>query len=472
VLSADLRYLPTQCGLRHRASSQQYLYGSTSSQLAGFSTVTSGALTSVAGAPFSDPQFQGGMMAIDGKGQFLFLIDHATSGVWMFQIHSDGTLARAPGSPFFAPTISSAGPAPSSPISVATELSGQFVYVGYQSGYSPGDGAIVEFQISVADPANPQLAPVPAQESSYLQAASPLQMVTDPKGTHLYVALRGVAAGGTNVYAIDSTTGAFTSTGTAGGGNANEQAIALDPSGQFFFDGWGSSVGFIERAQISPAGTTIPLNAPINLGSGNIPHAILVDGLGKFLYVDVLSAQGTYAFPIDPTGNLGTPPVGPETIFNFQTGTAVADPKGPYIYSLQPDGLHAFVVDATIGAVSDVVGSPFSVTTGSGTGIGGLAISGASGQTATGALAQLFPPTQDFGMVFLGQSGVAKPPPNLTNTGSVGLNLASVSVTGANAADFIAAPVCSLPAFLPTGSGSNATCSINVTFVPTAMGHR
>src|SRR5882724_4354063 len=141
----------------------QSLYGSTASPLAGFSKGSDGALTPFSGTPFSDPQFQGGAMAIDGLGQFLLLIDHASSGVWMFRIQGDGTLVRTPGSPFFAPVPGNVGPAPSSPVSLATELSGQFLYVGYQSGSTPGYGAVIEFQIDVADPANPQLIPVPAQ---------------------------------------------------------------------------------------------------------------------------------------------------------------------------------------------------------------------------------------------------------------------------------------------------------------------
>src|ERR1700736_6081290 len=308
-------------------TAQQNVYGSTASQLAGFSIGASGVLTALAGGPFSDPQFQGGLMAIDGKGQFLFLIDRVTSGVWMFQIQSDGSLKRVLGSPFFAPAPGNVGPAPASPVSLATEHSGQFVYVGYASGDTAGHGAIIEFQTNVADPANPQLVPVPAQESSYVQA-SPLAMLTDQKGAYLYVGLAGAQAAGTNVYAIDAVTGAFNFVGTAGGGNPNTRAIAADPRGQFFFRGRGPTPGFIESAHLAPAGTTIPIAAPISLGPGNVPHAMLVDGTGKFLYVDVLSAGGSYVFSIEPMGNLGSSPLSPLTTFNFQTGTAVADPEG------------------------------------------------------------------------------------------------------------------------------------------------
>ena len=409
-------------------------------------------------------------MAIDGLGKFLFLIDHASSGVWMFSIQGDGTLLRAPGSPFFAPAPGNVGPAPSAPVSLAAEISGQFLYVGYQSGNTPGYGAIIEFQINVADSTNPQLIPVPAQQSSYIQA-SPLQMFTDPKGAHLYVALSGAQAAGTSVYAIDPQSGAFNFVGTAGGGNPSMRAIALDPRAQFFFDGWGSNAGFIESAQVSPSGTTVPLASPISLGPANLPSAMLVDGTGRFLYVDVLSAGGSFVFPIDSTGILSSPPLGPLTVFNFQTGTAVADPQAPYIYCLQSDGIHSFAVDAVSGAVSDVNGSPFPVVPGSGNGVGGLAISGASTQAVTGAVAQLFPPSQDFGQIAVGQTGGAKLL-SLTNIGSVPLNLTAVSAGGANAGDFLVVPNCSLPAFLPAGNSNNGTCSISVTFTPAAGGTR
>jgi hypothetical protein len=84
-------------------AAQQNVYGSTASQLVGFSIAASGGLTALAVVPFSDPQFQGGLISIDGHGKFLFLIDRVSSAVWMFQIQSDRRLKRVPSSPFFAP---------------------------------------------------------------------------------------------------------------------------------------------------------------------------------------------------------------------------------------------------------------------------------------------------------------------------------------------------------------------------------
>jgi hypothetical protein len=162
-----------------------------------------------------------------------------------------------------------------------------------------------------------------------------------------------------------------------------------------------------------------------------------------------------------------TPSPGPPTALIFERMTSAADPQGPYIYSLQDDGVHVFEIGPE-GALGEILGSPFS--TGS-SGARGLAVSGTPGQAVTAAIAQLFPPSQDFGSIYVGQASGTKSL-SLTNTGGVGLNLTAVAVSGANANDFVAVPNCSLPAFLPTGTTSNSTCSINVSFTPAASGPR
>jgi YVTN family beta-propeller protein len=55
---------------------------------------------------------------------------------------------------------------------------------------------------------------------------------------------------------------------------------------------------------------------------------------------------------------------------------------------------------------------------------------------------------------------------NLTNTGSVTLSIAAISITGANAGDFAQTNTCG------TAVAAGAKCAINVTFAPTASGAR
>jgi hypothetical protein len=79
----------------------------------------------------------------------------------------------------------------------------------------------------------------------------------------------------------------------------------------------------------------------------------------------------------------------------------------------------------------------------------------------------IFPASEDFGGVTVGQSSNSKLV-TLTNTGGQGLSLTSVSITGANPSDFAATPNCSFPTVL----SPNATCTVSVVFSPTAAGPR
>src|SRR6266436_5219759 len=70
---------------------QQYVFGSvprttTTSQVAAYAkNGQTGVLSAVAGSPFAD-NLQGGAMAIDGSGRFLFVINPSTSNISMLQI--------------------------------------------------------------------------------------------------------------------------------------------------------------------------------------------------------------------------------------------------------------------------------------------------------------------------------------------------------------------------------------------------
>jgi hypothetical protein len=444
-------------------SSQQHVYGSTTSELSSFSKNANGSLTALSTVPFGNPQFQSGPMAIDGLGKYVFALDPASGGIWMFSIQGDGTLIAAPGAPYFAPN--NGGATPPAAVSLATEHSGQFVFVGYPNAGAGNSGLIVTFTIDAEDPENPQLVAVPATASSIV-GASPTVMVASPSGNTLYVALSGSELSGAGVYTVGAD-GGLTELVNGGTANARERSIAIDPLGRFFFDGWGANEGFVESGQISPIDGTITPGAALGLGLKNFPEAMLVDNTGKFLYVSVPGDQGTMVYSINAAGGLTQSAVSPLTGFGFQTGTAVADPQGPYLYVAGPDGIHGFLVDPVLGDVAALAVAPFSGTS---VGVGGLAISGAQVQAVTGAVAELFPLSQDFGMITVGQVSGAKIA-SVSDVGSLPVTLSNVSLSGANMGDFTITPNCSLPAILLSQT-SNASCSISVTFAPTGGGPR
>jgi hypothetical protein len=452
---------------------QQYVYASvpvttTSSEVAAFSKDGATAVLALIGAPLADA-LQGGPMALDAKGRFLFIVNSNSNSISMFQIdQATGILTEVAGSPFAAGGTENPTGTSISPVCLVTESSGQFLYVGYANGDLEEESTIIEYQIDAITPALVAPAPSTLGGSTGIPAA-PLGMVTDPNGVYLYVGLGpnpalGTEASTTNVYPISAQLPS-SPTGTAGGDNPHERTIAMDPQGRFFFDGWGPTEGFIESSPISPAdGSATPVAAPISLGVGNFPVAMLVDSSGSFLYVQ--ETAGAYVYAIDPTSGALGQPQGPLPGLNFLTAAAAAaDPQGPYLYSLQPDGIHGFQIDPRSGLLAPLPGSPFPV--GSVEGFGGLVISGAPVQAVSGPVAAIFPSSEDFGDVVVGQSSNTRTV-SVTNTGDQPLSLNSIGLFGAQAQDFSVAPNCQMPTVLP----SKATCSVSVTFKPMAAGSR
>jgi Abnormal spindle-like microcephaly-assoc'd, ASPM-SPD-2-Hydin len=78
---------------------------------------------------------------------------------------------------------------------------------------------------------------------------------------------------------------------------------------------------------------------------------------------------------------------------------------------------------------------------------------------------QLSPASLNFGVQVVGTESTAQTE-TLTNTGGLDLDLSSIAINGANAADFTQGGICG------STLGSGATCTISVTFTPTQIGQR
>jgi len=456
------------CPATPQTPQQQYVFGSVpvtsaTSQVGAYAkNGQTGSLSAVTGSPFAD-SLQGGAIAIDALGRFLFVVNPATSNISMYQIdQSTGTLAEVPGSPFSTGPTENPNMAAKSPACLAVEKSGQFLYVGYRFGNIANHGALNEYLI---DAANRQLVPLFAQPTLDIDSA-PIGMVTDPRGAFLYVGLglnpsTGMQDAGTNVYSIDPLTGLLLLQGTAGNAISAGRSIAIDPQGRFFFDGWGTTLGTIDSALISPADGTALTGISSVTSAQEIPAAMFTDNNGKYLYVQ--EGSGAVVYAIDQTTGALAVPAGALTVLSFSPGSAAADPRGPYIYSSQRDGVHGFLIDSQSGSLSEIPGSPFGGAQLQGT----IAISGTPTQAVSGPAAAIFPASEAFDSVTVGQSSNSKLV-TITNTGGQGLSLTSVSVAGVNLSDFVATPNCSLPTVL----APNVTCTISIVFSPSATGTR
>jgi 6-phosphogluconolactonase (cycloisomerase 2 family) len=454
-----------------QTSTQQYVYASvpaspSPSSVSGFSkTSSTGALTLVPGSPFNE-QLEGGLMAIDGQGKFLFVLNSTSDDISMFQIDQvSGALSEVPASPFAVSPMFANGPPPVNPISIAAERSGQFLFVGYlfEAGSSSTSSSVASLAIDTSG-SSPILRTV---AGITLSSGSPIQLLTDSKGLHLYVGL-GVGvdgstmASGPEVYFID------------GAGNLSFQGIAanpenigfdfaIDPRDRFIYAVGGLSPSHILSCIISPVdGSLGSCSGPFLLSSG-ATGGMLVESSGHFLYIlQQDSGSGNFAavYSIDQTSGVPTQ-VGSVTGIPLGKGNSVADPMGPYIYAADGGGVHAYLVDQQTGNLTEILGSPFNP--GTTACCQSLAISGNPVQAISGPAAIIFPSTAaGFGATV----GTNSPTQifSLVNQGNQLLAINSISITGTGASGFTQTNTC-LATLSP-----NAHCSISIDFNPATAG--
>lgn len=455
-----------------QTSTQQYVYtsvpGSSSSAVSGFSKASAtGALSQVPGSPFNE-RLEGGLAAIDGQGKFLFVLNPKSNDISMFQIdQASGALSEVAGSPFAVPPTINPSQAPSQPLSISGESSGKFLFVGYFSGDFQGQSAVVSLTI---DTSGPTPALLTQQTMPTASGGAPAQLLTDPKGLHLYVGLttgqNGVVVGGAEVYSIDSSTGKLAYQGMADTLPGSGQVYAIDPRDRFLFAGGHGNVGFLENCIISPVDGTANTCSPVLfLGSQNFPTAMVAENSGQFLYVYQSGSAGVVVYSLDQTTGALTQALAPLTSILFAPGATVADPMGPYIYSAQftsPAVIHAYQVDQTTGNLAEISGSPFSSGLNPLGCCGGIALLGNPVQPVSGPAVIIFPSTADFSTVVGTTSSTQIF--SVVNVGGQLLTINSISITGANASSFSQTNTC------PASLAPNTNCSVSVNFSPATVG--
>ena len=202
----------------------------------------SGTLAAIPSSPF--PVHNAAPMAVDGQGKFLFVA--GPDSIAMYAIDpASGALTEVPRSPIVYIPIPGSQQAPSNPLSIATEPTGKFVYVGFQNGDYPGNPAgnssITPY---VIDTSNATLGPTLdlGPQWSLEFDEQPTNLYVEPAGRHLYVALGPYGDNlyaGFDVYDIDGNTGELynlSAVDTPG----PSQVSAMDPKGRFLFQAYGA----------------------------------------------------------------------------------------------------------------------------------------------------------------------------------------------------------------------------------------
>jgi 6-phosphogluconolactonase (cycloisomerase 2 family) len=229
-----------------------------------------GALTAIAGSPFSIGSFLSGMV-IDPSGQFLYVVDHGSgsSGIFAYAINpTTGVLAPITGSPFATG---------SSPFSITITPSGQYVYVANSQGSSIS-GYALNGTTGVL---------TPLAGSPFAAATNVYALTMHPNGTLLYAA-NGSSHSVTG-YAINSATGALTAVpGSPFASGTDADSVALDPAGKFLYVG-NYLDGTISAYTInsSTGALTVIAGSPFDTGAGagnKSTYSVDVDPSGAFLY--------------------------------------------------------------------------------------------------------------------------------------------------------------------------------------------
>ncbi len=246
-----------------------------------------GSLSAIPASPF--PGHEAAPMAVDGQGKFLFVA--GPNSIAMYAIDSaSGALTEVPSSPFpYIPTINP-GQAPSNPLSIATEPTGEYVYVGFQNIQpSPTPySSLTPYVIDTSDPADPVLDLGPELEVDFTDG-TPSNLFVDPTGRHLYVAL-GNSGGnfysGFDFYDIYGGNGALTLRSKMLGGAEDSKSSAMDPAGRFLFQSAGQIGCTLSSYTLSPVdGSETGASSLVVAYSGEISGIIAVDPSGKFLYL-------------------------------------------------------------------------------------------------------------------------------------------------------------------------------------------
>ena len=202
----------------------------------------------------------------------------------------------------------------------------------------------------------------------------PNDAVIDPSGKYLLVTNN--FGGNVSVYSIDASSGALSEVaGSPFPANSNPSEILITPSGKFVYV-TNPGIGMVTAFTFSNGVLTQLPTSPVPSGAG--AFGLAVDGSEKFLYVANPSASNpppssttgnVSGFNINPSSGALTPILGsPFTATNGKGPSAVTvDPSGRFVYATTPGSsfsVWCFTITPTNGQLAAVTNSPFSLTAG------------------------------------------------------------------------------------------------------------
>jgi hypothetical protein len=414
-----------------------------------------GVLTPEQGSPYAAAQFQ----TLDVQGRFLFGV--GTNSVHMYQVNSStGAFSEVPTSPFASPNTNQ-------PLFIAVESTGQYIAVINKVGQNPGESSIETFQINAA---NLALVPVPGSflelDSGVIGAGADLQ------NRHFYAFLGPNLSSANqqlqtnselNDYVLDSQTGLVSLFNGTQPGNVG-RCFAIDSQGRFLAIGQGQFEGQVGVFPIAASSGALGAGSITSLVTSVFPIGLFTEVTGNFLYLTdaEIPSPPVHIFAIDPQTQALTETTSSPLPGYTSVPTFMGDPTGPFMYGLVGTSIQAYMTDPVTGYFTPVAGTSISAP-----GVNGnFVFSIVPGQqNISGPVATWTPTTLSLGSITIGTPSPAQMTV-LSSTGGQGLSLNTIAITGANAGEFSETDDCGAPTVL----APSKSCTISVTFTPTASG--
>jgi len=317
---------------------------------------TTGALTAVATLSVSagTPHF----LAVNPQRGYLYMTNGGSNDVSVYAVDAaSGALTAVNGSPF---------PTGSNPSSVTIHPSGALVYVTNQT-----DGTISAYS---QDPASGALIAVAG--SPFTMGSNPVSVAIPDWTNPLFDVYLYACGGSNNISAFTINENGTTLTGALAAmsgspfpAGSSPVSMVVDPVGKFIYVA-SQGDGTVSAYAGDPAkGSLTPIaGSPFAAGRG--PSAV-VDTFGGFAYVANKTDSSISAYQISAgvlRATVGSP---------FMAGTApsslTVDNLGKFLYAVNSgsNNISAYAIDPATGALTPVTGSPFA----SGSGPASIAVS-------------------------------------------------------------------------------------------------
>ncbi|EPX95205.1 40-residue YVTN family beta-propeller repeat-containing protein [Ralstonia sp. NT80] len=270
-------------------------------------------------------------LTIDPAGKFVYVANAVDSTITTLSIDPNTGVLTVVGSP----TTTGAS---TTPYSIARTPNGKFTYTA-----NFGSNTLSAFSINASTGALSAATSIPA-------GANPYTVTINSAGTFAYVVNNnsGGTTGTAMAFAINSSTGLLTQTGSTVNAGNSPEFIAVNPAGSVAYvaNSGDSTIGIYSIT----AGALAATPTTVSTGANSGPNYIAISPSGGFLYETNVLTNNLNVFSINPNNGALTLVQTVDTTATSTASNSVG--HGPVTVLLNPAGTFAYVVSAIDNSVT------------------------------------------------------------------------------------------------------------------------